>query len=115
MRQFRIYYLAPERREAFREKSGNKPPYVIRRSHYEEGPTVCANDPYALWTSLRDEHEAGGPDGSGVVDVGDVLESESGLLLCNFWGFETAEWRENPIDADADASSSSDATSAKPQ
>ncbi len=99
MPQFRIYYLASERSETFRSKAGVKPPYVIRRSHYEEGPEVRAPDPYALWKSLRGMSESGSGDAPRAVDVGDVLESEDGLLLCNYWGFEPAEWRDGSISA----------------
>ncbi len=103
MPKFRIFYLARERSEAFRGKTGEKPPYAIRRSHYEEGPEVCAADPYALWKSLRESNEPGADDVRKSVDVGDVLESESGLLLCNYWGFEPAEWRDGPMNVAGEA------------
>ncbi len=103
MPQFRVYYLTPERSEAFRGGTGGKPPYLLRRSHYTDGPVISASDPYVLWGALRDKQESGGAAPHKAVAVGDVLESEDGLLLCNFWGFERAEWREGPASACAPA------------
>lgn len=97
MPNFRIFYIASDRTETFRAKAGAKPPYVIHRSHYEEGPEISAADPYALWFALRYNPEADGARAPRAVGVGDVLESKGGLLLCNFWGFEPAEWRAAPM------------------
>ena len=94
MPRFRILYLAAERGEAFRARPLGKPPYVLRRSHYEDGPEVSAHSPYALWCELRTQRESDVPDAQRPVDVGDVLEAGEQLLLCNFSGFDAAEWRE---------------------
>ncbi len=94
MPRFRILYLAAERGEAFRARPLGKPPYVLRRSHYEDGPEVSADSPYALWSELRKQRESDVPDAQRPVDVGDVLEAGDQLLLCNYSGFDAAEWHE---------------------
>ncbi len=94
MANFRILYLAENKGEAFRAKAPGKPPYTLKRSHYEDGPEVSAESPYALWERLRDPtdaHVAGFPRPFGI---GDALETGDGLLICNYWGFDPAEWRD---------------------
>ena len=94
MPRFRIFHLVTEKGEAFRERAPRKPPYVLYRSHYEEGPEVSADSPYALWQELREQGESESPARHRILDVGDALEFDDQLLLCNYWGFDPAEWRD---------------------
>ena len=92
MTSFRILYLTADAGERFRERSPRKPPFVLRKSHYECGPELTAEGPYELWRRLR-EQSGGGERGSArPIEVGDALETADGLLLCNFWGFDAARW-----------------------
>ena len=92
MTRFRILYLSSAKSEAFRSRAPRKAPYVLRRSHYEEGPEVSADNPYELWRLFRESPVDGGPEAPKPLGIGDVLETSEGLLLCNFWGFDPAEW-----------------------
>jgi hypothetical protein len=50
----------------------------------EEDP-VEANSPYAVWQELLSTERR--------IDIGDVLESDSGSLsICKYVGFEDARW-----------------------
>lgn len=92
MPSFRILYLAPDAGEAFRARSPRKPPFVLRRSHYEDGPEIAAASPYELWRTLREQSETGATGVPRPIEVGDALETPEGVLLCNFWGFDAAQW-----------------------
>ena len=94
MPRIRIFHLVAEKAEAFRDKAPRKPPYILHRSHYEEGPELSADSPYALWQELRDEGESESPTKRRALDVGDALQFDNQLLLCNYWGFDPAEWRD---------------------
>lgn len=92
MTSFRIMYLAADASEAFRARSPRKPPFVLRRSHYEAGPEIAAESPYELWRTLREQSELGEVGIPRPLEVGDVLEAPGSVLLCNYWGFDAAEW-----------------------
>ena len=92
MTRFRILYLSSAKSDAFRSRAPRKAPYVLRRSHYEEGPEVSADNPYEVWRRFRERRADGGPEAPKPLRIGDVLETSEGLLLCNFWGFDPAEW-----------------------
>ena len=94
MPRFRIFHLAAEKAESFREKAPRKPPYVLHRAHYEEGPVMSADSPYALWQELQQESETEPRTERRALDVGDALQLDDQLLLCNYWGFDPAEWRD---------------------
>ena len=94
MTNFRILYLTEKKGEEFRSKAPSKPPYSLKRSHYEDGPEVAAESPYALWQSLRDTTDAHGNGPSRPFGIGDALETGKRLFLCNYWGFDSAEWRD---------------------
>ena len=96
MPRFQVLYLSSQRGEAFRDRAPGKPPYVLRRSHYKEGPSLVAESPYDLWQKLRLDAEKQPPESPRPLDVGDALESDNRLLLCNYWGFDAAEWRNGP-------------------
>lgn len=92
MTSFRILYLTAEAGERFRERSPRKAPFVLRRSHYENGPELTAEGPYELWRRLREQSDGGEPSAPQPIEVGDALETADGVLLCNFWGFDAARW-----------------------
>ncbi|MCY4187456.1 MAG: hypothetical protein OXD30_03130 [Bryobacterales bacterium] len=92
MTRFRILYLAADAVDAFRSKTPSKPPFVLRRSHYQAGPEVDAESSYGLWHTLRAQSEAGKPGSPRPIGVGDALAAPGSLLLCNYWGFDAAEW-----------------------
>ncbi len=89
---YRILYLLPEYAANFREKHPRNPPYLLRESHYEEGLAVEAQTPYELWQNMRQQPET--EESPRALDVGDAVLKEDGkLLVCNFWGFDPAEWQ----------------------
>lgn len=96
MVRFRVLYLAEEKCEPYRSQSPKKPPYLLTRSNYRDGPEVSAESPYEVWQALRGHPEFPVPSGSKPIAVGDALEAEGRLLVCNYWGFDPAEWRSAP-------------------
>jgi hypothetical protein len=57
----------------------------VKPKDYEQRGQVEAQHEYDAWKTLRDSGEA--------LQVGDLLESESGQLrICKYVGFEPAEW-----------------------
>lgn len=91
MPQYRILYLLPEHIASFRDKPPKKAPYSLRESHYEEGPEVEAQTPYELWLQLQEQPET--TETPRAIKVGDAIRTTDGeLLVCNFWGFDKAEW-----------------------
>lgn len=58
---------------------------ILKPRDFEPQGEVQASHHYEAWTSLRGSEEA--------LQVGDVLESESGeLRICKYVGFEEAKW-----------------------
>ena len=58
---------------------------AIKPKDYDLTVTVEANTPYAVWIQLKDSADA--------LQVGDILESESGdLRIYKYVGFEEAQW-----------------------
>jgi cellulose synthase/poly-beta-1,6-N-acetylglucosamine synthase-like glycosyltransferase len=93
MPQYRILYLKDPEVDRFRQAAPREQPYKLWVRHYEEAGRIDAPSAYAAWRELRE----GGAEERGIrkMGVGDVLEAEGEkLLLCNFWGFEEAEWRQ---------------------
>ena len=93
MARFRVLYLDETKCKAYQSKAPRKPPYVLTRSNYRDGPEVSAQTPYEAWQMLRDDPERAAPGGAKPMAVGDALEAEGRLLVCNFWGFDPAKWR----------------------
>ena len=93
MIRFRVLYLSTARSEAFRLKPPKAAANVLRRSHYEEGPEIEAASPYEVWSRLRGPSEGGRADAPKPLNVGDALEAGDRLVVCNYWGFDPAEWR----------------------
>lgn len=93
MPQYRILYLKDHEVDRFRQAAPKEQPYKIWARHYEEVGRIDAPSAYAAWNELQQ----GGAEQRGIriMGVGDVLELEGEPpLLCNFWGFEEAEWRQ---------------------
>jgi hypothetical protein len=58
---------------------------TVKPKDYDLTVTVEANTPYAVWIQLKDSADA--------LQVGDILESESGdLRIYKYVGFEEAQW-----------------------
>ena len=95
MPRYRILYLLPDHASSFRDKPPKKPPYSLRESHHEEGPEVEAQTPYELWLQLQEQPET--METPQAIKVGDAIRNVEGeLLVCNFWGFDKAEWWRAP-------------------
>lgn len=93
MPQYRILYLKDHEVDRFRQAAPKEHPYKIWERHYQEVGRIEAPSAYAAWRELQE----GGAEERGIrsMGVGDVLEQEGERpLLCNFWGFEEAEWRQ---------------------
>ena len=90
MPRYQVFYLRDTQVQKFRNAAPGEKPYHLRSKDYDEGETIEASTPYALWKKLQeDEGTTERPFG-----VGDVLESdESELLVLNFWGFDKAQWQ----------------------
>jgi hypothetical protein len=57
----------------------------VKPRDYEAGEPVEGNSPYGVWMALRETEQA--------LQVGDLLETESGeLLVFKYVGFEEARW-----------------------
>lgn len=98
MPRFRALYLDDRKVSSFRSQAPRKAPYVLTRSHYRDGPEVQASSPYQAWRRLRGDGARNG-ELAQPFEVGDALETDEGLLLCNHWGFDAAQWRTPPTGA----------------
>jgi hypothetical protein len=90
---YRILYLKDPEVDRFRQAGPKEQPYKLWARHYEEVGRIDAPSAYTAWKELQE----GGADERDIrkMGVGDVLEAEAEKpLLCNFWGFEDAEWRQ---------------------
>jgi hypothetical protein len=97
MPSYRILYLKVSEVERFRQAAPKEPPYKLWARHYEEVGRIDAPGAYAAWKELQE----GGAGQREIrkMGVGDILERDGEKpLLCIFWGFEEAEWRQ-PADA----------------
>lgn len=112
MPRFCIFYLAADRAEAFRLKPPAKPPYMLRLADYEEGPEVAAESPYEVWRTLQQACRGAHP--PRPLGVGDVVREGDTLLLCNYWGFDPAEWRDAEGAGPSAARGAKDARAAPP-
>jgi len=95
--RYRLHQLKDGLRAQFRNATPKPGPLELHRRDYTPGQEIEAASPYAAWKWSRDES------GAEPIQVGDVLEAESGeLLLCRYAGFEEARWRA-PAPAPAEA------------
>jgi len=85
MPSYRIHRLKDHLRTGFRSAPHVSGTAQVKPRDYEPGETVQAASPYAAFFALRES--------SSQLEVGDMLESESGSLrICKFVGFEEAQW-----------------------
>lgn len=91
MPHYRIFYLKDAQLAAFRQAPPGSGTHELKPRHYEEGGEIEAQSPYAVWQTLQGEEVE--RRGIRKMGVGDALDSgDSGLLVCNFWGFDRAAW-----------------------
>jgi hypothetical protein len=82
---YRIYRMKESTRQQFRWAPHTIGITAIKPKDYDLTVTVEANTPYAVWIQLKDSADA--------LQVGDILESESGdLRIYKYVGFEEAQW-----------------------
>ena len=90
MPRYQVFYLRDTQVQKFRNAAPKEKPYSLQIKDYEEGETIEASTPYAVWKQLQ---EAEGTKERPFA-VGDVLQSdESEPLVLNFWGFDEAQWQ----------------------
>jgi len=93
MPEYRILYLKDSEVDRFRHAAPRDHPYQLWARHYEEMGRIEAPSAYAAWKELQEEGAA--VRGMRRMGVGDILELEGQKpLLCTFWGFEEADWRQ---------------------
>ena len=98
MPSYRIHRLRDHLRQQFRFAPHMSGTATLKAKDYAPGDTIEASSPYAAFFQMK---EAGTP-----LEVGDLLESESGSLrVCKYVGFEEAQWMvaEDKRQATADA------------
>jgi hypothetical protein len=84
MPSYRIHRLKDHLRHPFRSAPHVGGTASVKPRDYEAEGTVEATTPYAAFFALK---ESAAP-----LQVGDVLESEDGLRICKYVGFEAALW-----------------------
>jgi hypothetical protein len=93
MPSYRVFYLKERQITGYRQAAPRPQPYHLKPSDYEEGPTVEAPSPYAVWKLLEESTEK--YTAARKMVVGDVLQTEgSPIMVMNFWGFDEAGWQE---------------------
>ena len=82
---YRIHRMKESHRQQFRWAPHVSGTALLKPRDYEPAGEVTALNFYDAWTSLRGSEQS--------LDVGDVLESESGeIRICKYVGFEEARW-----------------------
>ena len=90
--RYRVLLLKDSKVPAYREASPREGKYRLHRSHYEPAGEIEAPSPYSAWQRLQEKESA--RRGFRPLGVGDALESDgAALVVCNFWGFDQAEWQ----------------------
>ena len=85
MSVYRIHRMKESTRQQFRWAPHTIGITNVKPKDYEPASTVEAPTPYAVWIQLKDTPEP--------LQVGDILESESGeLRIYKYVGFEEAQW-----------------------
>ena len=85
MPSFRIYRMKEATRQSFRWAPHVSGAAQVKPKDYEPDIAVDASHEYAAWAMLRGSERP--------IDVGDLLETESGdLKICKYVGFEKALW-----------------------
>jgi hypothetical protein len=100
MPSYRIHRLKDHLRQQFRFAPHMSGTATLKAKDYAPGDTIDASSPYAAFFQMKD---TGTP-----LEVGDLLESESGSLrVFKYVGFEEAQWlvvedREDKSEKNAD-------------
>ena len=85
MSVYRIHRMKESTRQQFRWAPHTIGVTSVKPKDYEPASTVEAPTPYAVWIELKDTPEP--------LEVGDILEAESGeLRIYKYVGFEEAQW-----------------------
>src|ERR1044071_2988258 len=85
MAVYRIHRMKESARQQCRWSRHTRGVTNVKPKDCEQTLTVDAATPYALWMQLKDSEDA--------LQVGDILESESGSLrIYKYVGFEEAQW-----------------------
>lgn len=85
MPRFRIHRMKDHARQSFRWAAHTLGAANVKPRDYEPGTEIEAASPYAAWMEHRN--------GENQLQVGDLLESESGaLFIYKYVGFEEARW-----------------------
>jgi len=85
MPNYRIHRMKDLPRQQFRFAPHVSGVAHVKPKDYQDSGHFEADNEYEAWRLLRDSEQA--------LEVGDVLESESGeLRICKYVGFEQAQW-----------------------
>ena len=85
MAMYRVYRMKDAPRQQFRWAPHVAGAASVKAKDYEKDGAVQADSEYDAWIRLRASERP--------LDVGDLLESESGALrICKYVGFESASW-----------------------
>ena len=85
MPNYRIHRMKDSPRQQFRFAPHVSGVAHVKPKDYQDSGYVEAANEYEAWRLLRDSEHA--------LEIGDVLETESGeLRICKYVGFEEAEW-----------------------
>jgi hypothetical protein len=72
-------------RQSFRWAAHTLGAANVKPRDYEPGPEIEAASPYSAWAERKDRDDA--------LEVGDLLETDSGaLFIYKYVGFEEARW-----------------------
>ena len=86
MMAYRIYRMKESVRQQFRWAPHTIGITLVKPRDYEQIHTTQATGHYAVWMQLKDTETP--------LQVGDILESESGeLRIYKYVGFEEAQWQ----------------------
>ena len=109
MTAYRIYRMKESARQQFRWAPHTIGISSVKPKDYELISVVEAGTPYAVWIQLKDSAEP--------LQVGDILESESGeIRIYKYVGFEEAQWVTPEIKAATETSAvAADLTSGTPK
>ena len=85
MAMYRVYRMKDAPRQQFRWAPQVAGAAAVKARDYAPSGEIQADSEYDAWSRLRASDHP--------LDVGDLLESESGALrICKYVGFESASW-----------------------
>ncbi len=86
MPSYKLHRMKENARQQFRWAPHTIGASLCRPRDYEELCSITATGAYAIWMSLKD--------GDQPLQIGDILESDSGeLRIYKYVGFEEAQWQ----------------------